>query len=56
MIRENEGRELLERLEDVVTSRIQQMASSDTDLTEADVQSLANHFTRTHTLASLSKA
>ncbi|MBY3306177.1 hypothetical protein HFO04_25905 [Rhizobium laguerreae] len=45
MIENNEGRELLERLEDIVTGRIQQMAQSKADLDEESVQSLAAHFT-----------
>jgi len=45
MIKANDGRELLERLEDVVTSRIQPMAESKYGIDEQSAQSLANHFT-----------
>ncbi len=45
MISNNEGRELHERLQDVITIRIQQMAQSHAEPDEQSVQSLANHFT-----------
>lgn len=45
MIANNEGRELLTRLEDIVTIRIQQMAQSHSEPDDQSVQSLANHFT-----------
>lgn len=45
MIANNEGRQLHERLQDIVTIRIQQMAQSHTEPDEQSVQSLASHFT-----------
>lgn len=45
MISNNDGRALLERLEDVITGRIQHLANREEDLDEASVQSLANHYT-----------